>query len=261
VPFVVNKNYTLPQFVNKDTWVIANSYSGNTEETLSAYKLAVERKAKILCMASGGQLAGMAKENGHDLVILPKGFQPRESLMFSLIPVVKILWQSKAVDNAEEMCEEAAALIKGNEARDKGEQLAETLKGKIPIIYSGEHLKAVAMRWKTQVNENAKQPAYYNMFPEMNHNEINSFANTPLTFGIIYLRDKAEHERVAKRFEIIKGLVSHQLEEVWAQGYSRLAKICHLVNLGDWYSYYLALLNNTDPTPVSIIESLKKQLQ
>jgi len=260
VPFIVSRKYIAPGIIDKKTLVIVNSYSGNTEETLSAYKEAVEKKAKILCLASGGQLAGMAKENGHPLVNLPKGMQPRVSIMFSLISIVKILGKNGLIENAEEMVEEAAALLSDKTIRDKGEQLAETLKGKVPLIYTDEPLKPVAYRWKTQVNENVKWPAFFHTFSEMNHNEILQFQNLPAYFAVIYLRDSKEHSQIKKRFEICKNIIKCQLEEVHSKGTSKLARMCYLINLGDWYSYYLALLHNIDPTPVEVIENLKKQL-
>ncbi|MBW3017176.1 bifunctional phosphoglucose/phosphomannose isomerase, partial [Candidatus Woesearchaeota archaeon] len=252
--------YKLPHLIDKRTLVIVNSYSGNTEETLSAFKEAMNSDAQILCLASGGQIAGMAKEHGYNLIELPKGLQPRAALFFSLIPVVKVLWQSGLLDHANEMVDESAELISQDIFREKGEKLAQQLKDKIPIVYADESIKAVAMRWKTQANENAKMPAFYNTFSEMNHNELCQYPMLAESFAVIFLRDEKDHERIQKRFEICKDIIQNQLEEVWAQGVSKLARIASLIHIGDWYSYYLALLREKDPSPVDTIEGFKKKL-
>jgi glucose/mannose-6-phosphate isomerase len=260
IPILVNRDYKVPDYIDKDCLVIANSYSGNTEETLEAYEDAMKKNAQILCMASGGKLAELAKQNKHPIIPLHAGMQPRASLMYSFMPMIKVMQNSGIVKNIDHELNETFELLKDDNLRKEGEKLAEQTNNKIPLIYAGNHMYAVAMRWKTQVNENAKTQAFFNVFSEMNHNEIVGFTTKPEKYFVIFLRNENDHPRIQKRFEICKDLIQSDVHEVWSKGKSLLAKICTLVHIGDWYSYYLALINGRDPTPVEIIEGLKKKL-
>jgi len=260
IPILVNRNYKLPDYIDKDCLVIVNSYSGNTEETLSAYDDAMQKKAQILVMTSGGQLQAKAKENNHPIINLPDGMQPRAALMYSFIPMIKVLQNSGIIGNIGKQLEETFELLKDDSIRKTGEQLAEATKDKIPLIYASQKIYAAAMRWKTQINENAKRQAFWNAFSEMNHNEIVGFTSEHEKYSVIFLRNENDHQRIQKRFEICKDIIQSDVHEIWSKGESLLSQICTLVNTGDWYSYYLALICGIDPTPVDIVEDLKNKL-
>ncbi|MBW2995424.1 bifunctional phosphoglucose/phosphomannose isomerase, partial [Candidatus Woesearchaeota archaeon] len=226
IPILVNRDYKLPDYVSNECLVIVNSYSGNTEETLTAYEDAIKKNAQILVMASGGELMKRAKENNHPFIELHKGMQPRASLMYSFMPMVKIMLNSGIIKNVDYQVEETFQLLKDDSIRKQAEQLAEQTNDKIPLIYAPDSMYAVAMRWKTQVNENAKAHAFYNMFSEMNHNEIVGYTSNPKKYFAIFLRNEDDHPRIQKRFEICKELIQSDVHEVWSKGKSLLAKIC-----------------------------------
>ena len=259
VPIHVNRDYKVPGFVNKNTLVFVVSYSGNTEETLSSFRDAQEKKAKIIGITSGGKLADECDK----IIKIPSGIQPRAALGYLFFPMLGILHNSNIArvknDELNEMMEIMKKADKFNEA---GEALARKLKGKIPIIYSSEALGPVALRWKTQINENAKLPAFNNVFPEMNHNEINGYRGMDRKFIAVLIRDKHDNERIKKRMDICREImmVTTDVEEVNTYGEGLLARMFSAIYLGDFVSYHLALWNRVDPSPVHVIEELKRKL-
>jgi glucose/mannose-6-phosphate isomerase len=259
-PISVSRAYSIPSYVDRETLVVVNSYSGNTEETLSAYKDAVKKKAKIVVLTSGGKLLELAKKNKHPIVMLPAGLQPRASLMYSLMPLLKLIKTNNIAKGIEKDVKEAITVLKQDSLREKGEELAEEIGSKIPLIYASHSLYGVAMRCKSQINENAKTHAFWHAFPEMNHNELVGFTTNSEKYSVLFLRTKNDHERIQKRYDIFKDLVSSDIHEAWAVGKGRIAQILSLVHIGDWLSYYSAIMHNIDPTPVDVIQSLKKKL-
>ncbi len=276
VPFHICRNYALPAFVNQNSLVIISSYSGNTEETLAAFEDALSRKAKIACFTSGGQVAKMASENNLMLATLPKGYPPRAALGFSFIPLLYFLSKigfigpvdndiSRLVENLKHYRQQYAAEIEADQ--NPAKKLAQRMHGKIPIIYTGpEFTDAVGTRWKGQICENAKCLAFNNQFPEFNHNElvgwkvIETYKDKLI---IIYLRNNEDHERVARRMEIVRQVFEKlgvEVIDVNSLGEFRLGRIFSLIQLGDFASLYLALLNEIDPTPVEVIDFLKSEL-
>ena len=260
IPIFVNRGYKLPDYVDRDWLVLVNSYSGNTEETLSAYEDAVRKKAQILVMTSGGQLKAKAEENSHPRISLPAGMQPRASIMYSFLSLLKVLKASGMINDIDRQVAETVELLRDDRLRQEGEKLAEATQKRIPLIYSSQSIYGVAMRWKTQVNENAKMHCFYNVFSEMNHNEIVGFESEPEKYFVIFLRNENDHPRIKKRYEVCKEIIESDIYEVWSRGESWLGRISTLVHIGDWYSYYLALIKGVDPSPVEIIEGLKKKL-
>ncbi len=259
IPVYVNRDYTVPNFVNQNSVVFAVSYSGNTEETLSAFRDAQDKKAKIIGITSGGKLADECGK----VIKIPSGLQPRAALGYLFFPMLGILHNTDIIRvKNEELNEMMDILRKTDEFNDVGEELSKKLKGKIPIIYASEFLGPVAMRWKTQINENAKMAAFYNVFSEMNHNEIAGYKNMDRKFIAVLIRDKFDNERIKKRMDICKDImeVTASVEEVKTQGQNLLARMFSAIHLGDFVSYYLALWNHVDPSPVDIIESMKKKL-
>ncbi|MEM1114860.1 MAG: bifunctional phosphoglucose/phosphomannose isomerase [Bacteroidota bacterium] len=275
VPVVVNRGYSLPGWVGETTLVVASSYSGGTEETLSAFAEARERGARILIVTSGGELADHAAEHDLDLVTISGGLQPRAALGYSLGVLLR-LGIAMGLGGVTEADVEAALVdarrratrhdedALGNPARD----LSELLVGALPIVYTGVGLlEAVGLRWRTQIHENAKHPAVGNVLPEMDHNEIMGFEAGPGgllgVMRVVALRDRDDHPQVQKRFAATRDLVAPSIggwQEVETDGESRLSRMLSLVQLGDAVSFWMAMRKGVDPTPVETIQALKKQL-
>lgn len=277
VPYVVNRTYALPAFVNENTLVIVSSYSGDTEESLAMFDDARNRGAQIICISTGGKLTSLAQEHSLPLITLPKGFQPRAALGYSFVPVLLTLQklgfisgESDAITSAATTLDELAKRYGTANSSETNTALAiaNRILTKSPVIYSSSDVfDTVNIRWRGQIQENAKHVAFGNVLPEMNHNEINGwdFPHEMMKdFYVIFLRSpKDEHPRVEKRFSILKDVlqlksVAH--EEYHAEGNTRLARMFSLISLGDWASYYMALLANVDPSPVPVISQLKKKL-
>jgi len=274
-PFVVNRHYVLPDFVGHKSLVIVSSYSGDTEETIAAYKDAIKRKAKVLCISTGGEVKKMSAKHKHPCIQIPGGLQPRAALGYSFFPLLMTLGKvgiigpkTKEIGETLRLLREIASEYGNPELESNGPlRLAEGLRGKLPVIYSPtEYLDAVNVRWRGQIAENAKQLAFGHVFPEMNHNELvgwNVLKDLMKQTHVVVLRDKATHKRIALREEITEQILrqhTSNLTEVWSRGKSLLARMFSLVHFGDWVSFYLAILNNQDPEPVQVINYLKSEL-
>jgi glucose/mannose-6-phosphate isomerase len=284
VPVHVCRTYRLPFQPSDKTLFITSSYSGNTEETLSAFNAARRSGAQIVCVSSGGKLTEFAKAGNLPLFKLPEGFPPRSALAFLVVPLLAIFshcgWlTSTGSVSAYNLGDEIAALcaqlrelqkLYAPEAGDENnlaKKIAHALYQKIPLVYAGvENFEAVASRWKGQFSENGKTLAFWNVFPELNHNEIVGWG-LPGAFDrnlqVIYLRDRDDHERIQRRMDITKKVIEQSgnpIIEVWSQGESRLTRMFSTIFLGDMASVYLAVLNGVDPTPVAKIDFLKSEL-
>ncbi|MCR6545359.1 bifunctional phosphoglucose/phosphomannose isomerase [Dehalobacterium formicoaceticum] len=276
LPILVNRDYNLPSFVNEQTLVLAVSYSGNTEETLSAYEEAKLKKAPIVALTSGGQLAERAKKDGIPLILIPSGLQPRAATGYLFLPLLVVLEKlSLLSDIAAEIEETIAGLADLSKAisaqvpteNNPAKQLALRFYNKIPVIWGvAGTTETVAMRWKGQINENSKALAYFNVLPELNHNEIVG-TEVPEKFlrelEVVFLRTEDDHPRVQKRFDITKEIIGERvggISEVWGDGKNPLARMFALTYLGDCTSAYLALLYGIDPSPVKLITLLKNKL-
>lgn len=276
VPLQVVRDYNLPSFVNRNSFVIVSSYSGNTEETLSAYRQALQTGAAVICITTGGMLAQKAKGDRIPVVFLPKGYQPRAAVGYSAIPLLRILHIYGLLPEKSSEIEKTINCLRNlnrEYSAEKGEQsepfkLAMQIKGKIPVIYTGPPpFSALGTRWRCQLNENAQILAYSNTFPELNHNEIMGWdrevSNVANVF-VIFLRDEEESPAIARRMEITQEIIrkhSGEFAEVWSTGKSVLAKVFSLLYYGDYTSYYLALLNQKDPSVIENINYLKSKLQ
>ena len=260
LPVFVVRDYKVPEFVDNYTLVFVVSYSGNTEETLSAFHDAKKKNANIIAITAGGQLHKEASKT----IRIPSGLQPRAAIGYLFFPMLGVLYNSNLIDVKNAVLNEMLVLLSQNQGiKETAEQLAKKIQGKIPIIYSSELLKPVAYRWQTQINENAKYPAYHSSFSEMNHNEINAFRNMERKkFIPILIRDEKDHPRIKRRMDVCKQIMERNVdvEEVHIKGSSLLARMFYTIYLGDYTSYYLALRERVDPTPVEVIEWLKKQL-
>ncbi len=263
IPIIVHKDYTLPGFVNKNTLVFAISYSGNTEETLSSFKDAQKKRATIIALTSGGKLRELARHHNVPLVIVPSGLPPRSAIAYFLFPMLAILHNAGI---AKLDITEVKATIEAlaNPALErKAKELAEELSGKIPIIYVAEPLEGVALRWKQEFNENSKVHAFYNVFSEMDHNELMAYERAKNNFHVILLRDERDHPHNKKRMDYLKQILKERkipITEVVLKGTQSLVKIFTALSMGDLTSYYLAKKYGVDPVETSLIEELKKIL-
>ncbi len=275
IPFQVNRHYFMPEFVNERTLVVVSSYSGNTEETIAAHADAKKRKAKILCISSGGQTAASAEKFKQPLITIPKGLPPRAALGYSFFPTLIALSKMKLIRPKDSDIAETLSLLRKKSKiysslknNNVALQLAKQLYMKLPVIYSAaDRFDIVNLRWRGQIAENAKQLAFGHVLPEMNHNELVGWKVLRRIMeeeiAVVFLRDKDDHPRVKLRMEITKGVIEQyasKVIEIQSEGKSVLARMFSLIYLGDWTSYYLAILNGIDPTPVKVIDYLKNEL-
>lgn len=276
VPFEIVRNYNIPSYVNESTLFIASSYSGNTEETLAALEEAEAKNAKISIIAAGGKLKEIAKEKGYPLFELPDVGQPRMSV-FSSLSALTHLFVSSGLANKqrlEELKETAEWLssqtgqwtAQAPAAKNQAKQLAQEMMGKSAVIYAGPKLFPAAYKWKINVNENAKNVAWVNQFPEYNHNEFIGWSSHPTEkpYAVVELRSKLEHDRIQKRFEISEKLLSGKRPSpnvVEVEGDTILQQLVWAIALGDFVTLYLALLNGLNPSPVELVEKLKVELK
>jgi len=276
IPILVNRDYDIPRFVNGDSLVLAVSYSGNTEETISAYQQAVKQGAAVIAVTSGGKLAEMANNDEVAVVKIPGGLSPRAATGYLFAPLALILEELGIIQGTAADLEETIKVLlavregihPGVDVSDNQARIiARELKGNLPIIWgSSTHSEIAAMRWKTQINENAKTLAYFNIFPELNHNEIVGLevpAELMDRMVVIILRDSGDHQRVQSRIQISKDIIQSKVKkiiEIDAQGESFLARFYSMAYIGDYASFYLALEYGINPTPVETIDYLKAEL-
>ncbi len=272
IPIFVNRNYSLPGFVDDNTLLIVLSYSGNTEETLSQFLEGKRRGCKIVAITSGGELGTICGEEGISCVKIPEGYQPRAAIAYLSFPIVNLIERLKIYDPGDSIEGTVETLKKlrtslGRTVKTRNnaaKQVALMLEGKIPAIYS--NYSSIANRWHIMLDENAKILGWHGAIPEMNHNEIVGWdaGHTNGTLVAILLRGVEENNRLHNRFEATKRILmrkDREVIEIWASGESTLAKMLYLVNLGDYVSVYLAILRGIDPSPVTTIEKLKKELR
>lgn len=260
-----NRFYSLPHEAYDACLNFFASYSGNTEETLSSLKEGLKHKLPAVGFAAGGKLAETCKKNGIPCAIIPGGIQPRYATGYFFSAMVQVLINAGMIEDvSKELVTLSKKLEKSVIALEKeGKALAKKLKGKTPVIYSSTKFKSLAMIWKIKINENAKTPAFYNFFPELNHNEMVGFTNPQGKFHAVMLMDKNDHPQNIRRMEITakllkkKGISSSIIE---MPNDNIFNTIFSTLILGDWTSYYLALEYGQDPTPVAMVEDLKKML-
>ena len=266
VPMIGVHAYALPNFVNENTLVIASSYSGNTEETLSCVEEAIEKKALIIGITSGGKLSEICAENSFDAVIVPGGNPPRTALAYSIIQLLSILSQMGLVDHHRLVeIEKARELIVLNESeiKLKAHQMAEFLVGKVGILYGTTPFEPMLVRARQQFNENGKLLCWHHTIPEMNHNELVGWGGGDDRFAAIFFVEDNMHPRNKRRLEISKDVVLKKgasLLEVSAKGNSFIEQTLYFINIVDWASLYLSELKGVDPIDIEIIDYLKNEL-
>lgn len=278
IPILVNRHYQLPKYVDDKTLLIVSSYSGETEETLSAFKQGVRSGAKMLAITSGGELARQARTNSFPVITIPGGMSPRAALGYSVLPLLVALskldfkgaYRAQEFKEAQDLMQKLSDFEYGPNVpfeKNRAKQLALSCLNNYPIIYSGpDYLDVVALRWRGQIEENAKALASHHLFPEMNHNELVGWKNPSELLKkivVFILRDPSDHKRVQMRMDLTRKVIeqyAHSVTELTTQGKGLLARMFSLVYLGDWISVYLAVLYQVDPTPVEVIDYLKSEL-
>lgn len=275
IPVQSNRFYRVPEWVDEGTLAVIVSYSGNTEETLEAYRDARRRGAACVAVTSNGTLQDKAGEASLPLIPVPDGLLPRASAAYLFVPLIYLLGRlldvktpddrtvNRACDQLRELNDELAPERSDNPAV----QLAQTLEGRLPIVHGSQEVTAVlAERFKNQLHENAKVFAAANVFPEMNHNEImglDGLAEHPDRYVAVWLRDDGEHARVQRRFEVTRDMLEDavaEVAEIKSRGRSLLSRFLTLMLHTDYVSYYLALLRGRDPSAMDRIETLKRTL-
>ncbi len=260
LPLVVNRDYSLPAFANSKWLAVIVSYSGNTEETLSVFSEAKKKKMNTVCISSNGALSKKCK----NCIRIPGNFPPRTQLAMTMVPILAVL-EKLALAREKSALEKSATFLQENirETERLGKELAAFLKGKIPVVYAPAKFAPAAERFHTQLAENSKAFSHWNVLPELNHNEIVGWKPSEKKLGFVLFRDNKETKKEKKRSEFTKKLACQKSSctELRARGKTLHEKMFYLVSVGDFASYYLALLNKENPWPVKNIEKLKKELK
>lgn len=270
VPLLVSKSYTIPGFVNRNTLFIASSFSGNTEETLESLNQARQAGAQCVVISSGGSMGQLAKQHQLEMITIPGGSEcPRANIGYSVVQLLFALHYKGLIGSSFiQDTERVAALIDKEEEslRSRGEKLANSMKGYLPVIYADSRLLPVAVRIQQQINENGKHLCHVNEVPEMNHNELVGWEHPEQVLKdskVYFLLSSYDHPRVRERFRISRELLltkAANASTIEANGNSLLEQCFYLIHLTDWVSYFLALANQADPFTIDAINHLKTEL-
>lgn len=268
IPVFTHRDYNLPLRANENSLIICISYSGNTEETISAFNEAISKKLKTIGMSSGGKLENLCRQNNIPFVKIDSGIQPRCATGYLFSALAKVLGNSDIIDDISADVLKASEELKKISPRleKQGKKLSEKLFKKIPVVYSSNEFKALARIWKIKLNENSKTPAFHNYFPELNHNEMVGFSELKKhnNFHFIIIKDKEDNPRNLKRMALFASLLKKRgakTDFIEMESGSLLFKVFSNLLLGDWVSYYLALKYKIDPTPVKMVEEFKKLME
>jgi len=275
IPLIVNRGYSLPNFVNENSLIIISSYSGNTEESVSVFQAALEDselKKNIICISAGGKIGQIATEKKVPLVKIQPGFQPRYALGLSFFSLLKVVQEINLIENQSNIVGKIIKLWKDRGAELSSENnaalnFAEGILGFIPVIYSAADITSAAgYRFKCQLNENSKMHAFHNIIPEMNHNEIigwETYAEKQFQAKVINILDPDYHPQVLRRFKIISELAGGKKAEILnleSKEPEFKLRLLDVVYLCDWITYYAAVLRGFDPSEIEYINILKDRL-
>ena len=276
IPVAVVKGYRLPEFCGRDSLVVAVSFSGNTEETLAAYREAASRGCRLVTVCAGGELAALSEADEVARVPVPAQVPvPRAALGYLAAAPIGILDAMGLVPPAEDTVAEAAGVLEElaaafgpdrTAADNEAKAIALWLAGRTPVVWGSEGLaEAAALRWKTQLNENPKIPAWAGVLPELDHNEVEGWSDGAGTsYGVVILRHPGEHPRTGPRVDAtLQAIATSGLEarQVRASGSGPLSWLLSLIMAGDFASTYLAIARGVDPMPVPVLASLKERLR
>tara|TARA_Y100000766_G_C18794824_1_gene550058 strand:+ start:41 stop:1030 length:990 start_codon:yes stop_codon:yes gene_type:complete len=266
VPIVSTKDYSVPGFVNEHTLVIANSYSGNTEETLYALKKCQSKGAEISIITSGGSLKKIAEEKDYNKIIIPGNRPPRAMFGYGFTEIFFLLNHYNIIDNSfKSDFEKAINLlnVEKNHIQKEAMELAKKLYKKTPVIYVANGFEGVAIRFRQQINENSKMLCWHHVVPEMNHNELLGWRTNIDDLAVVFFRNNSDYDRNQIRMNINKKVIekyTDNITEIWSKGNSIIENSLYHINLGDWVSWYLSEMNNVDAIEIDVINFLKEEL-
>ena len=266
IPIAATKDYSIPNFVNEHTLVIANSYSGNTEETLYALEKCQSRGAEIAVITSGGKLKTIAEENKYNKIIIPGNQPPRAMFGYAFTELFFMLNHYGIIDDSFKSDFDKAITLIDTEKADIQKQamnLAKKMYKQTPVIYVAKGFEGVAVRFRQQLNENSKMLGWHNVVPEMNHNELLGWRTNVDDLAVVYFRNKCDYDRNQIRMDINKKVISKftsNITEIWSKGDSLIENSLYHISLGDWVSWYLSEMNNVDAIEIDVIDFLKGEL-
>jgi glucose/mannose-6-phosphate isomerase len=266
IPFTIVQNYTIPKFIDANTLVIGSSYSGNTEETISAVTACKERGAEIVGISSGGTLMAFCANNNFNFIQVPGGLPPRAALGYSIVQLVKVLESYKLISSEcfNEFLPTAAFLeAHTSEIQEIAREMVNIINNTTNVLYAEAPYESVALRGKQQFNENGKFLCRYHVIPEMNHNELLGWGSGSQNDSVIFLQTEDMHPSNKKRFELTREIVSKKTDKVisvHAKGSNKMERSMYLIYVLDWASNYLGLARNEDVTEIRTIDYLKGEL-
>ncbi|MBT6815184.1 MAG: bifunctional phosphoglucose/phosphomannose isomerase [Flavobacteriales bacterium] len=266
IPILATKDYSIPNFVDENTLVIASSYSGNTEETIYALEKCQNRNTEICIITSGGKLKTIAEENHYNHIIIPGGHPPRAMFGYAFTELFYVLNHYGIIDNSfkSDFTNSISLLNSEKEdIQDKAMELAKKMYQKTPVIYVAQGFEGVAVRFRQQINENSKMLCWHHVVPEMNHNELLGWRTNVDDLAVVYFRNKSDFDRNQIRMDINRKVISkftNNITEVWSKGDSQIENTLYHINLGDWVSWYLSEMNNVDAIEIDVINFLKGEL-
>ena len=266
IPIAATKDYSIPNFVNEHTLVIANSYSGNTEETLYALEKCQARGAEIAVITSGGKLKTIAEENKYNNIIIPGNQPPRAMFGYAFTELFFMLNHYGIIDDSFKSDFDKAINLIDTEKADIQKQamnLAKKMYKQTPVIYVAKGFEGVAVRFRQQLNENSKMLGWHNVVPEMNHNELLGWRTNVNDLAVVYFRNKCDYDRNQIRMDINKKVISKftsNITEIWSKGDSLIENSLYHISVGDWTSWYLSEMNNVDAIEIDVIDFLKGEL-
>ena len=266
IPILISKDYSIPNFVNKNTLVIASSYSGNTEETIYAVKKALKMNAEVAIITSGGMLKEIAEKNNLNKIYIPGGHPPRAMFGYSFTQLFYLLNHYNVIDLSfvAEFKKSISLLVKNEKnIKDDALVLAKNLYNKTPVIYVAHGFEGVATRFRQQLNENSKMLCWHHVIPEMNHNELLGWRVNVDNLAVVFFRNELDNKRNKIRIEINKEVVKKHTKDVYevvSRGDSVIQNTLYHIHFGDWVSWYLSELNDVDAIEIDVINYLKKEL-
>ena len=266
IPIETSKGYDIPGFVNEKTLVIACSYSGNTEETLSALNKCLEKNAEVVIVCSGGKLQDLALEKDLNHIIIPGGNPPRAMFGYGFTQLFFVLNNYGIINDSFKADFENSILLINTEQENikkTAQDISKKLFNTTPIIYVADGFEGVAVRFRQQINENSKMLCWHHVVPEMNHNELLGWRTNVENTSVIYLRNESDYYRNKTRIDINKSVIekyTSNISEIWSLGNSSIERSLYLINVGDWISWYLSELNNVDAIEIDVINYLKEKL-
>lgn len=266
IPICATKDYSIPNFVNEHTLVIASSYSGNTEETLFSLEKCQARGAEIACVTSGGKLKALAEEKNYNLILIPGEQPPRAMFAYSFTQLFFFLNHYSLIDNSfENLFEKSITLLNDRQdhIQSEAKKLADKMYGNTPVIYTANGFEGVGVRFRQQINENSKMLCWHHVIPEMNHNELLGWRTNTENLAVVYLRNKGDYYRNQVRMDINKKVIAKftdNISEIWSEGETPLENTLYHIHLGDWLSWYLSVKNNVDAIEIDVINFLKGEL-